>query len=182
MKNTSEQQHRLSSFASAALVDALSVLNSSANQQMLDDWKDRSNRSQCIRCAVVGNGGILKDSKKGEEIDAHHYVFRTNGAITEGFQQDVGSRTTHYTFSTNTLMNSLRSYRGAGFQGPPMSQVSAAAGNRAPRVASLTPPTPPPPKQETRYIFLPDHDRDYLLARAAATRTPVERGPERAKK
>lgn len=48
-------------------------------------------------------------------------LFRTNGAIVKGFERDVGSRTTHYTFSTNTLMNSLRSY--AGFRGPPQSTV-----------------------------------------------------------
>lgn len=59
-----------------ALVDALSALNASANWHMLDDWKERSNNSACIRCAVVGNGGILKGSEKGEEIDGHHYVFR----------------------------------------------------------------------------------------------------------
>ena len=35
--------------------------------------------------------------------------------------------------------------------------------------------------QETRYVFLPDHDRDYLLMKAAATHAPVERGPERSK-
>uniref|UniRef100_H2S783 alpha-N-acetylgalactosaminide alpha-2,6-sialyltransferase n=1 Tax=Takifugu rubripes TaxID=31033 RepID=H2S783_TAKRU len=136
------------------LVDALSVLNSSANWQMLDDWKDRSNNSECIRCAVVGNGGILKDSKRGAEIDSHHYVFRTNGAVIKGFEKDVGSRTTHYTFSATTLMNSIRAYAGVGFKAPPVAK-------------------------ETRYIFLPENDRDYLLVKAAATHTLVERGPQR---
>ncbi|XP_071319377.1 alpha-N-acetylgalactosaminide alpha-2,6-sialyltransferase 2 isoform X2 [Trachinotus anak] len=162
---TLEQYQRLSKYPGAhgwggidykTVVETLSVLNLSANWQLLDDWRDRSNQSKCIRCAVVGNGGILKDSKKGPEIDSHHYVFRTNGAIIKGFEQDVGSRTTHYTFSTNTLMNSVRSYAGVGYRGPPVSK-------------------------ETRYIFLPDHDRDYLLMKAAATHTPVERGPEKAK-
>ncbi|XP_061565064.1 alpha-N-acetylgalactosaminide alpha-2,6-sialyltransferase 2 isoform X2 [Cololabis saira] len=138
------------------LVETLSLLNSSANRQMLDDWTARSNGSACTRCAVVGNGGILRNSQKGKEIDGHHYVFRTNGAIIKGFEQDVGARTTHYIFSTNTLMNSMRSYRGAGYLGPPVSK-------------------------ETRYVFLPDHDRDYLLAKAAATHTLVTRGPEKNK-
>ncbi|XP_044034397.1 alpha-N-acetylgalactosaminide alpha-2,6-sialyltransferase 2 isoform X2 [Siniperca chuatsi] len=162
---TREQHQRLSRYPGAhgwggvdfkTLVETLSVLNSSANWQMLDDWKDRSNKSECIRCAVVGNGGILKDSKKGKEIDSHHYVFRTNGVIIKGFEQDVGSRTTHYTFSTNTLMNSMNSYAGVGYRGPPLSK-------------------------ETRYVFLPDHDRDYLLMKAAATHTAVESGRERGK-
>uniref|UniRef100_A0A3Q3LRC1 alpha-N-acetylgalactosaminide alpha-2,6-sialyltransferase n=1 Tax=Mastacembelus armatus TaxID=205130 RepID=A0A3Q3LRC1_9TELE len=138
------------------LVETLSVLNISANRQMLDNWKQHSDKLKCIRCAVVGNGGILKDSKKGKEIDSHHYIFRTNGAITNGFEQDVGTRTTHYAFSTNTLMNSIRSYAKFGYKGPPVST-------------------------ETRYIFLPDHDRDYLLMKAAATHTLVERGHEHGK-
>lgn len=136
------------------LVETLSVLNTSQSGQLLDDWPKHLNGSRCIRCAVVGNGGILKGSRKGAEIDQHHYVFRTNGAIIKGFESDIGSRTTHYTFSTNTMRNSLRSYGGAGFSHPPQSQ-------------------------ETRYVFLPDHDRDYLLMKAAATHTRVDRGPER---
>ncbi|XP_068455288.1 alpha-N-acetylgalactosaminide alpha-2,6-sialyltransferase 2 [Clinocottus analis] len=162
---TPEEHRRLSHYAGAhgwggvayeTLVDSLSVLNSSANLRLLDDWRQRGNDSACIRCAVVGNGGILKASGRGEEIDGHHYVFRTNGAVIEGFERDVGTRTTHYTFSTNTLMNSMRNYAGVGYSGPPRSE-------------------------ETRYVFLPDHDRDYLLMKAAATHTAVERGPERAK-
>ncbi|KAG9331421.1 hypothetical protein JZ751_019180 [Albula glossodonta] len=138
------------------LQSTLSLLNSSANRMMLDDWDHRANGSSCIRCAVVGNGGILRGSKKGQEIDQHDYIFRTNGAVIKGFEEDVGSRTSLYTFSTNTLRNSLRSYASAGYHGPPISE-------------------------ETRYVFLPDHDRDYILLRAAATNSPIDRGPERSK-
>lgn len=49
--------------------------------------------------------------------------FRTNGAIIKGFEEDVGSRTSFYTFSTNTLLNSLRRYAGLGFKAPPKGKV-----------------------------------------------------------
>ncbi|KAI1884369.1 hypothetical protein AGOR_G00225700 [Albula goreensis] len=128
------------------LVETLSALNTTANQFMFDDWDSRANGSTCIRCAVIGNGGILRGSKKGREIDEHHYVFRVNGAVIKGFEEDVGSRTTHYTFSTNTLGNSMRSYAKAGFHGPPKSK-------------------------ETRYIFLPDQGRDYTLLKSVTSQT-----------
>ncbi|XP_056432793.1 alpha-N-acetylgalactosaminide alpha-2,6-sialyltransferase 2-like [Gadus chalcogrammus] len=162
---TLHQHQRLKQFHGAygwssmdydSLKATLSVLNLTANHQMFDDWERRRNGSQCIRCAVVGNGGILKDSGKGPEIDGHDYVFRTNGAILDGFQKDVGTRTTHYTFSTNTMKNSMGGYRSAGFRGPPVSK-------------------------ETRYVFLPDNDRDYLMVKAVATHTPVERGHDKSK-
>lgn len=115
-------------------------------------------------------------------------TLRTNGAIIKGFEQDVGFRTTHYTFSTNTLMNSMRSYAGAGYRGPPQSEVRTGKTNVFPHKMLKswprrirTHPHSASVRQETRYVFLPDHDRDYLLMKAAATHTPVERGPERAK-
>ncbi|XP_038048293.1 alpha-N-acetylgalactosaminide alpha-2,6-sialyltransferase 2-like [Patiria miniata] len=56
-------------------------------------------KAGCIRCAVVGSGGILNGSGAGAEIDGHDYVFRVNRALSRGrFATDVGRRTTFYTF------------------------------------------------------------------------------------
>ncbi|XP_026078192.1 alpha-N-acetylgalactosaminide alpha-2,6-sialyltransferase 2-like [Carassius auratus] len=163
---TPEEYQRLSQYSGAhgwgsvspeVLNTTLGILNTTANRLMFDDWEKRAKRSKCISCAVVGNGGILNDSRKGKEIDEHDYVFRVNGAALKGFENDVGSRTSFYTFSTNTMRNSMRSYARVGYRGPPISK-------------------------ETRYIFLPDHDRDYILMKAASTHTAIDKGPERSKK
>ncbi|KAI8519292.1 hypothetical protein Bbelb_025490 [Branchiostoma belcheri] len=54
-------------------------------------------RKPCVRCAVVGTGGVLKGSNKGEEIDAHDYVFRLNHALMqEPFTRDVGKKLSFY--------------------------------------------------------------------------------------
>uniref|UniRef100_A0A8C3GLF7 alpha-N-acetylgalactosaminide alpha-2,6-sialyltransferase n=1 Tax=Cairina moschata TaxID=8855 RepID=A0A8C3GLF7_CAIMO len=118
---------------------SLSLLNTSASGLLVDS---RQAAAPCVRCAVVGNGGILNGSRVGAAIDAHHLVFRVNGAITAGFEGDVGNRTSFYVFSTNAMVNALGSYL-------------------------------------TRYVFLPDHDRDYLLLRAALTRQRVDRGRDK---
>ncbi len=59
---------------------ALSVLDSPNNQYLFDDrfvdGRLPKNDSSCIRCAVIGNGGIMNGSKMGKEIDANDYVFR----------------------------------------------------------------------------------------------------------
>uniref|UniRef100_A0A7M4FN47 alpha-N-acetylgalactosaminide alpha-2,6-sialyltransferase n=1 Tax=Crocodylus porosus TaxID=8502 RepID=A0A7M4FN47_CROPO len=133
-------------------LNALSLLNTSANARLFEARGPGD--PSCIRCAVVGTGGILNGSGMGATINRHDYVFRMNGAITAGFERDVGDRTSFYGFSTNTMMNALHNYAANGFQQPPR--------------------TP-----ETRYLFLPDHDRDYLLLRAAVTRSPVDQGQDK---
>lgn len=45
-------------------------------------------------CAIIGNGGIILDSGCGEEIDSHDCVLRANMAETDGYSEDVGSKTT----------------------------------------------------------------------------------------
>ncbi|XP_036452519.1 alpha-N-acetylgalactosaminide alpha-2,6-sialyltransferase 1-like [Colossoma macropomum] len=70
----------------------------------------------CIRCAVVANGGILHGSKKGKEIDAHTYVFRMNGAVTQGHEEDVGNKTSVYVHTAYSLVASLAVFRKYGFK------------------------------------------------------------------
>mmetsp|Transcript_37570 Transcript_37570/g.85548 ORF Transcript_37570/g.85548 Transcript_37570/m.85548 type:complete len:340 (+) Transcript_37570:371-1390(+) len=46
-------------------------------------------------CAVVGSAGHLRHSGLGKEVDRHETIVRINDAPTRGFEDDVGSRTTH---------------------------------------------------------------------------------------
>ncbi|GLJ24389.1 hypothetical protein SUGI_0465750 [Cryptomeria japonica] len=45
-------------------------------------------------CAVVGNSGSLLQKPHGPLIDSHDMVIRLNNARTDGFQSNVGSKTT----------------------------------------------------------------------------------------
>ncbi|XP_064836234.1 CMP-N-acetylneuraminate-beta-galactosamide-alpha-2,3-sialyltransferase 1-like [Oncorhynchus masou masou] len=51
---------------------------------------------RCRTCAVVGNSGNLKGSRYGPLIDSSDVIIRMNMAPTSGFEEDVGSRTTHH--------------------------------------------------------------------------------------
>ena len=62
------------------VLPALTNLNSSRNRYLFDDrlvnGRVPANDGRCIRCAVVGNGGILNGSKQGSAIDGNDYIFR----------------------------------------------------------------------------------------------------------
>ncbi|XP_039644414.1 alpha-N-acetylgalactosaminide alpha-2,6-sialyltransferase 2-like isoform X2 [Perca fluviatilis] len=73
----------------------------------------------CVRCAVVGNAGILNGSKMGKEIDAHDYVFRMNGAITKGYEEDVGNRTSVYIHTAHSITSALYFFKKFGYTNVP---------------------------------------------------------------
>uniref|UniRef100_A0A8C6UNN0 ST3 beta-galactoside alpha-2,3-sialyltransferase 1 n=1 Tax=Neogobius melanostomus TaxID=47308 RepID=A0A8C6UNN0_9GOBI len=56
-------------------------------------------------CAVVGNSINLKGSHYGKLIDFHDFVFRMNRGKTQGFEEDVGTRTTHRAMYPESAMN-----------------------------------------------------------------------------
>ncbi|KAL0993402.1 hypothetical protein UPYG_G00107360 [Umbra pygmaea] len=125
----------------------LALLNDSSSSHLFE----RRKPEQCVRCAVVGNGGILRGSKQGTAIDRHHFVFRVNGAITKHFEEDVGTKTSFYGFTTNTMKNSLKVYKHEGF-------------------------TKVPSGQSVRYIFIPSNRRDYVMLSAAIRGLKVTTG------
>ncbi|XP_078140938.1 alpha-N-acetylgalactosaminide alpha-2,6-sialyltransferase 2 isoform X1 [Centroberyx gerrardi] len=128
---------------------ALALLNSSPSSRLFE----RRSPDQCVRCAVVGNGGILRGSRQGRAIDSHNFVFRVNGAVIKGFEEDVGTKTSFYGFTTNTLKHSLRFYRRDGF-------------------------TKVPRGPEIRYIFIPSNLRDYVMMAAAIQGRTVTAGDD----
>ncbi|XP_035303744.1 alpha-N-acetylgalactosaminide alpha-2,6-sialyltransferase 2 [Cricetulus griseus] len=133
-----------------AIISTLRLLNNPESAELFGASKPRS----CIRCAVVGNGGILNGSRQGQKIDAHDYVFRLNGAVIKGYELDVGTKTSFYGFTVNTMKNSLISYSKLGF-------------------------TSVPQGQDLRYIFIPSSIREYLMLRSAILGVPVPEGPDK---
>ncbi|XP_036692934.1 alpha-N-acetylgalactosaminide alpha-2,6-sialyltransferase 2 isoform X2 [Balaenoptera musculus] len=138
--------------SSQAIASTLSLLNGSESTRLFT--VSRELLPGCIRCAVVGNGGILNGSRQGQNIDAHDYVFRLNGAVIKGFENDVGTKTSFYGFTVNTMKNSLISYSNLGF-------------------------TSVPQGQDLRYIFIPSDIRDYVMLRSAILGVPVPEGTDK---
>ncbi|XP_030591254.1 alpha-N-acetylgalactosaminide alpha-2,6-sialyltransferase 2 [Archocentrus centrarchus] len=130
------------------------VLNSTLSLLKRSELFDRRSPGRCIRCAVVGNGGILRGSRQGRNIDNHDFVFRMNGAVIAGFEEDVGTKTSFYGFTANTLKHALIWYHDDGF-------------------------TKVPQSRETKYIFIPSDLRDYVMLAAAIQGRAVSSGRDR---
>ncbi|XP_078698261.1 alpha-N-acetylgalactosaminide alpha-2,6-sialyltransferase 2-like [Branchiostoma floridae x Branchiostoma belcheri] len=105
--------------------NCLRHLNTSAHRYMFPGWTP--DHAGCIRCAVVGNGGILRGSGKGKEIDGHDFVWRVNAAMIEGFEEDVGTRTSFYFHDVNTMRNSQATGRMYGYRHPPQDEETVYA-------------------------------------------------------
>ncbi|XP_040979391.1 alpha-N-acetylgalactosaminide alpha-2,6-sialyltransferase 2 isoform X2 [Aquila chrysaetos chrysaetos] len=138
----------------AVVGSTLRLLNASANRHLFD--RDAF-PGGCVRCAVVGNGGILNGSRQGKAIDAHDLVFRLNGAVIKGFEEDVGTKISFYGFTVNTMKNSLIAYEEYGF-------------------------TQIPQAKDLRYIFIPSDVRDYVMLKSAIQGSPVPEGSDKGDK
>ncbi|KAG2466212.1 SIA8E sialyltransferase, partial [Polypterus senegalus] len=85
-------------------VDSSGILHISAEifKMFPDDMP--FSRSQFRKCAVIGNGGILKNSKCGKEIDSANFVFRCNlPPISDKYAVDVGYKTDIVTINPSII-------------------------------------------------------------------------------
>lgn len=83
--------------------DLKEILSHFSQEMGYFEFSDKT--PECVSCAVVGNGGVMKGSGKGKEIDGHDMVFRVNNALRKGFEEDVGSRTTYYVLMDRSLIH-----------------------------------------------------------------------------
>nr|XP_006635395.2 PREDICTED: alpha-N-acetylgalactosaminide alpha-2,6-sialyltransferase 2-like isoform X1 [Lepisosteus oculatus] len=111
----------------------------------------------CIRCAVVGTGGILNGSRMGKEIDSHEYVFRMNGAVTLGHEDDVGNKTSVYVHTAHSLSSSISLFKRHGMSGIPHNEG-------------------------TKYVMIPEGMRDFQWLIGLLKNTTVATGPYRGRK
>nr|XP_023675855.1 alpha-N-acetylgalactosaminide alpha-2,6-sialyltransferase 1-like [Paramormyrops kingsleyae]XP_023675864.1 alpha-N-acetylgalactosaminide alpha-2,6-sialyltransferase 1-like [Paramormyrops kingsleyae]XP_023675873.1 alpha-N-acetylgalactosaminide alpha-2,6-sialyltransferase 1-like [Paramormyrops kingsleyae]XP_023675881.1 alpha-N-acetylgalactosaminide alpha-2,6-sialyltransferase 1-like [Paramormyrops kingsleyae]XP_023675889.1 alpha-N-acetylgalactosaminide alpha-2,6-sialyltransferase 1-like [Paramo len=108
-------------------------------------------KSGCIRCAVVGTSGILNGSRMGQEIDSHDYVFRMNGAIIKGYEEDVGNKTSVYVHTSHSILGTLYELGKYGF-------------------------TSIPTGEGIKYVFLPEGLRDFQWLHGLLNKVEVSKG------
>ncbi|KAI3356354.1 hypothetical protein L3Q82_017585 [Scortum barcoo] len=73
--------------------------------QPLEQLYRRTDQSSFKTCAVVTSAGAILRSGLGKEIDTHDAVLRFNAAPTEGYERDVGNKTTMRIINSQILAN-----------------------------------------------------------------------------
>ncbi|XP_008273817.1 beta-galactoside alpha-2,6-sialyltransferase 2 [Stegastes partitus] len=71
----------------------------------LEQLQSRQDQSHFKTCAVVTSAGAILRSGLGKEIDTHDAVLRFNAAPTEGYERDVGNKTTIRIINSQILAN-----------------------------------------------------------------------------
>ncbi|KAM7407206.1 hypothetical protein PAMA_003100 [Pampus argenteus] len=71
----------------------------------LDQLYRQQDQSSFKTCAVVTSAGAILRSGLGKEIDTHDAVLRFNAAPTEGYERDVGNKTTIRIINSQILAN-----------------------------------------------------------------------------
>ncbi|XP_078658822.1 alpha-N-acetylgalactosaminide alpha-2,6-sialyltransferase 2-like isoform X2 [Branchiostoma floridae x Branchiostoma belcheri] len=137
------------------ITNSLRHFDTPAHRYLFPDWS--ADHDVCMTCAVVGNSGILRGSQMGKEIDGHNFVFRVNAAITRGFEEDVGNRTSFYFHNINTMLNAQKNYGKYGFIQPPQNK-------------------------DTIYVSVIADVREHRYFNAAISWKPVKSGRDKGKK
>ncbi|XP_006823730.1 alpha-N-acetylneuraminide alpha-2,8-sialyltransferase-like [Saccoglossus kowalevskii] len=79
--------------------------NASLSSQKMFLNKSPTERSTYRRCSIVGNGGILKDSGCGDEIDKSDLILRANLPVIRNFTHDAGRSMNLTTFNPSIIYN-----------------------------------------------------------------------------
>ncbi|KAM7370586.1 hypothetical protein PAMP_010118 [Pampus punctatissimus] len=108
----------------------------------------------CVHCAVVGTSGILYGSKMGKEIDAHDYVFRMNGAVIKGHEEDVGHKTSVYVHTAHSITSAQYVLKKYGY-------------------------TSVPHDEGIKYVMIPEGMRDFQWLEGLIKEERVSAGPYR---